>query len=279
MRNGDPRDPLLRQILPMEQELEDVPGYDIDPVRDEAAIVRPGLLKKYAGRSLIVPTMSCAVHCRYCFRRHLTTRRLARDRDTAINRWQPILTELARDRSTHEVLLSGGDPLMLPDDELAGLVARLSEIAHLRRLRIHSRLPVVIPQRITDRLLHVLASARMTTVFVIHANHPHELDRFVARAVARIVDAGLPLLNQSVLLRGVNDGAETLIQLCQRLVDLRIMPYYLHQLDQVVGAAHFHVPVERGRQLIAQLRAALPGYAVPRYVQEVPGHPHKKVLA
>jgi EF-P beta-lysylation protein EpmB len=275
MQPGNPYDPLLRQVLPIEQELVEVPGYRVDPVDDKPATVCPGLLKKYSGRALIVATTCCAVHCRYCFRRHLT--RQCQPQSSAFG--HSTLTALSGDPSVEEVLLSGGDPLTLPDEQLTELIGRLSRIPHLRRIRVHSRLPVVIPQRVTEQLPAILRSTRLTPILVVHSNHPNELDSGVARAAARLVDGGIPVLNQSVLLRGVNDCAETLIQLCQRLVDMRIMPYYLHQLDPVAGAAHFQVPIARGRRLIAQLRAALPGYAIPRYVQELPGHTGKKVLA
>jgi KamA family protein len=192
---------------------------------------------------------------------------------------QVALDQLAADRTIEEVLLSGGDPLTLSDQRLAMLIERLDSIPHLRRLRIHTRLPIVIPQRVTDRLVTLLRATRLTTFVVVHSNHPAELDAAVGHAVGRFVDAGIPVLNQSVLLRGVNDAADTLVALSRRLIDLRVMPYYLHQLDRVAGAAHFHVPVERGEQIVAAMRSQLPGYAVPRYVREEPGQPSKTLLA
>jgi len=275
MRPGDPADPLLRQVLPMAQELDNVPGYLADPVNDTAAVRRPGLLQKYSGRVLIVTTPTCAVHCRYCFRRHFDYHATPRTMDS----WRPALDQICRDPTIQEVVLSGGDPLTLPDARLEWLIERLQSIAHLRRLRLHTRLPIVIPQRVTDELVTCLRSTRLTPVMVVHANHAAELDEDVAQALARLVDAGVPVLNQSVLLRGVNDAADTLIALSLRLLDLRVLPYYLHQLDQVAGAAHFHVPIERGRELIAAMRDQLPGYAVPRYVREEPGHASKTLLA
>ena len=176
------------------------------------------------------------------------------------------------------MILSGGDPLTLVDDLLARLANRLAEIPHLRRLRIHTRLPIVIPQRVNDELLAWLTGTRLTPIVVVHVNHPAEIDDAVAAALGRLIDAGVPLLNQAVLLRGVNDDAEVLAELCERLIDLRVLPYYLHQLDRVAGAAHFEVPIERGRQLIAELQRRLPGYAVPRYVQEIAGRDHKVPL-
>jgi len=275
MRPGDPNDPLLRQVLPLAAELTDRPGDHHDPVGDGAASLRPGLLQKYEQRVLLVTTGACAVHCRYCFRRHFPYQQVPNSPVA----WQPAIDQIAADASIREVILSGGDPLTLVDDQLAELVNRLTKIPHLRRLRIHTRLPIVIPQRVTAGLLSAITPSRLTPIMVIHANHAAELDRHVAAALAELATAGILLLNQAVLLRGVNDSLDSLVQLSERLVDLRVVPYYLHQLDRVTGAAHFEVPVEQGKQLIAGLRASLPGYAVPRYVQEIPGQPNKTVLA
>jgi KamA family protein len=186
---------------------------------------------------------------------------------------------LAQEPDIDEVILSGGDPLTLTDGRLAALIGRLGQIDHLQRLRIHTRLPVVIPQRVTSTLVTSLTQSRLTPVMVLHVNHPSELDEPTSEALRRLVDAGIPTLNQAVLLRGVNDDADTLEQLCRQLVNRRVMPYYLHQLDRVAGAAHFEVPESLGRALIAQLHSRLPGYAVPRYVREVAGQPGKTVLA
>lgn len=275
MRPGEPGDPLLRQVLPLAAETADAPGFAADPVGDEAARLQPGLLRKYRGRVLMVTTGACAVHCRYCFRRHYPYSESPRSAE----QWQPAIERLAADDSIDEVILSGGDPLTLTDDSLAELCERLAEVRHLRRLRIHTRLPIVIPQRVTDALLDMLVRSRLTPIFVVHANHAQEIDAAVAASLSRLVDAGIPVLNQAVLLRGVNDDVESLAELCQRLVNLRVMPYYLHQLDRVAGAAHFEVPIARGLEIMAELRARLPGYAVPRYVQEVPGETNKRVLA
>jgi KamA family protein len=177
------------------------------------------------------------------------------------------------------VILSGGDPLMLVDEMLAELAERLAHIEHVRRLRVHTRLPLMIPERVTGELVALLRGTRLTPIVVIHANHARELTGSVVDALARLADAGIPLLNQSVLLAGVNDDVDTLAELCERLVELRVMPYYLHQLDRVAGAAHFEVSEPRGRRIVAELRARLPGYAVPRYVRETPGADHKRILA
>ncbi|MEQ8785753.1 MAG: EF-P beta-lysylation protein EpmB [Pirellulaceae bacterium] len=275
MRPGDPHDPLLRQVLPLAEECGDVSGFSEDPVGDGAAQLAPGLLRKYQSRALLLTTGACAVHCRYCFRREYPYDGLPQGETD----WQPALAALAADASIDEVLLSGGDPLTMVDHRLAELAERLAAIPHLRRLRVHTRLPIVIPQRVTEELLAWLTATRLAPVVVVHANHPAELDAAVLAALARLVDAGVPVLNQAVLLRGVNDNAEVLEQLCRRLVDHRVMPYYLHQLDRVRGAAHFEVPIERGLAIIAALRERLPGYAVPRYVQEIAGDASKRILA
>jgi len=275
IRPGDPEDPLLVQVLPRAAELAQVPGYRTDPLGEAGAACRPGLLWKYRGRSLMVTTPRCAVHCRFCFRRHFPYHASPQ----GVSQWEPAFERIAAEESIHEIILSGGDPLALPDEQLAQLARRLAEIPHLRRLRLHTRLPVMIPQRVTDPLVAWIRGTRLSPIMVIHVNHPAEIDESVAAALCRLVEAGIPLLNQAVLLRGVNDRVEVLAELCERLVDLRVMPYYLHQLDRVAGAAHFEVPKATGIQLIHQLRARLPGYAVPRYVRETRGGAGKDVLA
>ena len=274
MRRGDPADPLLLQVLPLEAETDAAPGFTVDPVGDLVASLQPGLLQKYQGRVLMVTTGACAVHCRYCFRRHFPYSQTPR----SLTDWQPALAQIEADDSIHEVILSGGDPLTLVDSLLSQLAERLADIPHLRRLRLHTRLPIVIPQRVTHEFLDWLTNTRLTPFVVVHINHPAEIDSAVEAALKKLLDAGVPVLNQAVLLSGVNDNADVLAELCERLVDLRVLPYYLHQLDRVAGAAHFEVPVERGRQLIAELRTRLPGYAVPRYVLEIPGARHKVEL-
>jgi lysine 2,3-aminomutase len=274
MRPGDPADPLLRQVLPVVDESQDIPGFVADPVDDAAATLRPGLLQKYRGRALLITTGGCAVHCRYCFRRHFPYWQGPR----SLAEWRPALDEIAQDETLDEVILSGGDPLMIVDRALGELIRELAAIPHLRRLRIHTRLPIMIPERVTDELVGMLRGCGLTPIVVVHANHANELDANVAAGLARLSEAGIVLLNQAVLLAGVNDSVESQIALCERLVNLRVIPYYLHQLDRVAGAAHFEVPVERGRLIIERLRAGLPGYAVPRYVQEVPDAESKVTL-
>jgi EF-P beta-lysylation protein EpmB len=275
MRPGDPSDPLLRQVLPLADEAAVVPGFSADPVDDNAATRRPGLLQKYAGRVLLITTGTCAVHCRYCFRRHFPYEETPR----SLADWRPALDEIAGDASLHEVILSGGDPLTLVDETLSKLVEALADIPHLRRLRIHTRLPIVIPERVTDELVDMLRDSRLTPVMVVHSNHANELDASVAAALEKFSNAGIVLLNQAVLLAGVNDSVEAQAALSERLIDLRVLPYYLHQLDRVVGAAHFEVPIATGRQIIRELREQLPGYAVPRFVKEIPGETSKTVLS
>jgi EF-P beta-lysylation protein EpmB len=275
MTPGDRGDPLLRQVLPVNEELQPVAGFSRDPVDDLAAQVRPGIIRKYRGRALLMVSGACAVHCRYCFRRFFPYC----DQPRSPVEWEPVLEQLAEDRQLEEVILSGGDPLALTDEQLAQLLARLGQILPLRRLRVHTRLPIVIPQRVTKRLLSSLQAAGPRCVVVVHVNHPREIDQAVADSLNRLVSSGILVLNQTVLLRGINDRPDVLAELCRRLVDLRVLPYYLHQLDRVRGAAHFEVPVELGIRLVEQLRDLLPGYAVPRYVRDQIGHASKTVLA
>lgn len=274
IRPGDPHDPLLAQILPQKEELTEVAQFVPDPVGEAAATCAAGLLRKYDRRLLIVASADCGVHCRFCFRRHFPYRETLAQLD-----WQQTIRRIADDVSVEEVILSGGDPLIHQDSHLSRIAEQLAEIPHLRRLRIHSRMPIVIPQRVTKQLTAWFRGTRLTTILVVHVNHPAEIDPSVAAALGRLVDAGVPLLSQTVLLRGVNDDPAVMADLCSRLVDLRVMPYYLHQLDRVAGAAHFEVPQSEGIALIGQLRARLPGYAVPRYVRDTPGAASKQALA
>ena len=271
IESGNPADPLLRQLLPISEELSITPGFTADPLSEQGTHSVPGLLQKYHGRALLVTTGACAIHCRYCFRREYPYH----ESPAAARLWQPAIDQLAADPQIEEVILSGGDPLTLVDSQLSELVERLQAIPHLKLLRIHTRLPIMIPGRICDSLLDWLTATRLQPIMVIHANHANELDGEVAESLERLSRAGILLLNQSVLLSGVNDDAETLANLSRRLIELRVQPYYLHQLDRVQGAAHFEVPVERGQQILRQLSSMLPGYALPRYVQELPGQPAK----
>jgi L-lysine 2,3-aminomutase len=271
MRPGDPNDPLLRQVLPLDLELAPSTGFSDDAVGDAAALVGGGLLHKYRGRALLVTTGACAVHCRYCFRRHFPYDYA----NASADRWRGALRYLAGHGEISEVILSGGDPLTLSDRRLAELAAALADIPHLRRLRVHSRLPVVLPERVDPSLLDWLTGTRLRPVMVIHANHANELDEPVATAVMRLRDRHVPVLNQAVLLRGVNDDADALVALSERLFELGVTPYYLHLLDRVRGTAHFEVPEAEARALHAAMAARLPGYLLPRLVREVPGAPGK----
>ena len=271
MRKGDVNDPLLRQVFPLHDEEILLPGYVTDPVGDLAAMPVPGVLHKYHGRVLLVTTGACAIHCRYCFRRHFPYG----DANPASQDWDAAMDYIASDPTINEVILSGGDPLTLPDQRLAPLAQRLSDIPHLKRLRIHTRLPIVLPERVDEALLGWLRSSRLKPVMVIHANHANELDTTVANALARLAQAGVVLLNQSVLLHGVNDTVRTLADLSERLFETGVTPYYLHLLDKVQGASHFDVKSAHAQQLMQELRNCLPGYLVPRLVQEHGGAPSK----
>ncbi|GAB3513389.1 EF-P beta-lysylation protein EpmB [Pseudoxanthomonas daejeonensis] len=274
MRPGDLNDPLLRQVLPVGLEERVVPGFGLDAVGDGAAKKAEGVIQKYRGRALLVATGSCAVHCRYCFRRHFPYAEETAARDA----WSAAVKAIAADPTIDEVILSGGDPLSLATPKLAELTARLAGIAHLKRLRIHSRLPVVLPERVDGELLQWLSALPWPVAFVIHANHANEFDAQVDAAMARLRGAGVQLLNQAVLLRGVNDSVEALAGLSERSFAAGVLPYYLHQLDRVEGVAHFEVPDDEALSLHAALVARLSGYLVPKLVREVQGDTGKRPL-
>jgi len=274
MERGNPEDPLLKQVLPIARENETVQGFSTDAVGDLNVRQTPGILHKYHGRALLMVSGACAIHCRYCFRRHYPYG----DEPRTLAEWEPVWKALHADPSIQEVILSGGDPLLLTDLRLQELCQRITEIPHVKRLRIHSRLPVVLPDRIHAGLLEMfqrLSETGTVVWMVIHANHPNEIAGDAEIAIRKMIQAGIPTLNQSVLLKGINDSADTLVRLSEKLVDLGVMPYYLHQLDRVTGVAHFEVPEEQGRELIRELRTRLPGYAVPQYVREIAGEPCK----
>jgi L-lysine 2,3-aminomutase len=274
MRRGDPNDPLLLQVLPQLAESDDVQGYVEDAVGDLAARTAHGVLHKYEGRALLIAAGSCAVNCRYCFRRHFPYP----EDIAAANGWREALAHVRADPGIHEVILSGGDPLVLSDVKLREFSREIETIPHVRTLRIHSRIPVVLPERVNASFCDWLASLPLRRVVVLHANHPNELDEAVGAACARLREAGATLLNQSVLLCGINDHVDTLAALSERLFDCGVLPYYLHQLDRVRGAAHFEVDDERARDLVESVRAMLPGYLVPRLVREVAGASGKTPL-
>ncbi len=269
-------DPLLLQVLATATETQEVAilGGRNDPVGDQHATRSPGLLQKYAGRALLITTGACAVHCRYCFRRHFPYSTAPK----GTSGWQPALDVLRRDASIEEVILSGGDPLTVADAQLTWLINELNQIPHIHRIRIHSRVPVVIPQRINDDLLSWASNSRAAMYFVLHFNHPQEIDSSVQQAMSRLRRSGATLLNQAVLLRGINDAPETQLALCERLINMQVLPYYLHQLDRVAGAMHFESTLERGHEIIAHLQRHLPGYGVPKFVREDAGAPSKTPL-
>lgn len=273
MRPGDPHDPLLRQVLPLLAERTVVAGYSDDPLAEASATRAPGLIHKYAHRALLIAAPACAVHCRYCFRRHFPYD------DHALGTTFPGLAALDNDSTITEVILSGGDPLMLKDATFTRLIERLDGITHLRRLRIHTRLPVVIPDRVTPALCAALAGTRLPTSVVLHINHGNEIGGDLPRALADLHATGAVLLNQSVLLAGVNDALDALADLSEALFEHRVLPYYLHMPDHVQGTAHFDVPEARALRLVEGLARRLPGYLVPRLAREVPGAPYKTLLS
>jgi EF-P beta-lysylation protein EpmB len=274
MRHGDPHDPLLRQVLPLDDEDRIVPGFGLDAVGDTAARAASGVIRKYRGRALLVATGSCAIHCRYCFRRHFPYA----EETAAAGGWRDAIGLVAADASIDEVILSGGDPLSLATSKLAELTDALAAIPHLKRLRIHTRLPTVLPERVDAALLAWLGAMPWPVTMVVHVNHANEFDAKVDAALAGVRGTGATLLNQAVLLRGVNDTVDALADLSERSFASGVLPYYLHQLDRVAGTAHFEVDDARARGLHAALAARLSGYLVPRLVREVAGDPGKRVM-
>jgi len=271
MVRGDPDDPLLRQVLPLHLELEDRPGYSVDPVGDRQATQARGILRKYRGRVLLIASGACAINCRYCFRREFPYSVNV----AASRQWQSALEAIQMDSSITEIILSGGDPLTLRTPLLANLTNRLEEIEHVRGLRIHSRLPVVLPSRIDRKLLEWLENCALNTIVVIHANHANEFDREMVAACARLREIGVTVFNQAVLLKGVNDSADAITSLSRTSFSAGVLPYYLHMLDRVQGAGHFEVPERRAVDIMTTVAAELPGYMVPRLVREEAGAPFK----
>jgi EF-P beta-lysylation protein EpmB len=272
MRKRDPHDPLLLQVLPRAAEADVVPGYTADPVREQH-LATDGLIQKYPGRALLIASGACPVHCRYCFRRAFPYQ----EQLAARGGWDTALDALRARPGVREAILSGGDPLTLTNRKLGELVAKIEETS-IDTLRIHTRFPVVVPERIDDALLRLLGSTRLRTVVVIHCNHANELDDDVAAALGALKPRVGALLNQSVLLRGVNDSVDTLAALSERLFECGALPYYVHLLDPAAGAAHFDVDAQTGRELVARLRTRLPGYLVPRLVKETPGELSKTLI-
>ena len=275
MRHGDPEDPLLRQVFPLIDEAVNNQNFVTDPVGDQLAITSPGLLQKYNGRALLLTTGACAIHCRYCFRRHFPYN----ESNPLASQWQQTLSTLQQESDIDEVIISGGDPLALNDQKLAQMVSELEQIPHLKRLRIHTRLPIVLPERINDTLLDWISSTRFKVIMVIHANHSNELTPIEAKALQKLTKANVQLLNQSVLLKGINDSVTALAALSEKLIEMAVVPYYLHLLDPVAGASHFDVSEKEGINLIEQLRTKLSGYLVPRLVREQQGKTSKTIIS
>ena len=271
MRRSDPHDPLLLQVLPLAAEEVAHSGFVADPLAERQYNPVPGVIHKYRGRALLVTTPVCAVNCRYCFRRHFPYA----DNTPGKRQWRQSLTYIAESPEISEVILSGGDPLATDDQHLAWLAAEITAIPHVRRLRIHSRLPVVIPNRVDDRLMHWLAKLPLDVAFVLHINHPQEIDNALRAAAAQLREAGILVLNQSVLLKGINDDDSVLVQLSEELFSAGILPYYLHLLDPVAGAAHFDISEQTARTLYTGMRERLPGYLLPRLVRDIPGEASK----
>ena len=262
---GDLNDPLLKQILPVTEELDIHPDFNNDPLQETVKNPVPGLLHKYKGRVLLTVSQACAIHCRYCFRRHFSYA----DNNPGRTGWQAALNYIREDSSIKEVIFSGGDPLSASDETLGFLIHALNEIPHLTTLRLHSRTAIVMPDRLTDDFIATLNTSRLKIILVTHCNHANELDEAVGHALQRLT--GVTLLNQTVLLKGVNDHLDTLIHLSERLFAIGILPYYLHLLDKIQGAAHFDLPESEALILVQQLSHSLPGYLVPRLVREEPG--------
>lgn len=271
MEKGTLDDPILRQFVPLQAERVSPPGFKVDPVEDLAMRKCQKLLHKYEGRALLLATGACAMHCRYCFRQNFPY-------ETAESGFEEELKTIRADTSVKEIILSGGDPLSLSNETLQSLFASLAECKHVSRIRFHTRFPIGIPERIDSGFLALLKNHPQQIIFIIHSNHPRELDSDVVNALRMIGKLGIPLLNQSVLLRGVNDKEETLLALCQTLIDAGILPYYLHVLDRVEGSAHFEVSAERGKELIDFLQKNLSGYGIPRLAREDAGMPGKTLL-
>ena len=275
MEKGNPRDPLLLQVLPLGLELKEVAGFTRDPLKERIVNPVPGLLHKYESRVLISPTSACAVHCRYCFRRFFPYE----DNNPGRAGWAKIVEYIQADARINEVIFSGGDPLTLQDNLLSQFVEMLSTIKHLRRIRFHTRIPVVLPERITASFLDWIQQLSLQRVIVIHTNHANEINAEVRAVLQQLTQAGVTLLNQSVILKGINDSIAAQVELNETLFAAGVIPYYLHVLDKVEGAAHFDIELADAQKLHADLVKALPGYLVPRLVREDAGEPAKTLLS
>jgi len=275
MEKGNPDDPLLRQVLPVSDETLNATGFVADPLEESRFNPVPGIVHKYRGRVLLITTPVCAVNCRYCFRRHFPYA----ENTPGKQQWLRSLDYIRADAAIREVILSGGDPLATDDQHLAWLVAEIEKIPHVTRLRIHTRLPVVIPSRIDDLCLTWMSNTRLKLCLVLHVNHANEIDSHLSAAVARIRKQDITVLNQAVLLRGVNDNAQILAALSETLFHTGILPYYLHLLDPVAGGAHFEIPSAEASEIYRELQAMVPGYLLPRLVRDIPGEASKTLIA
>ncbi len=275
MEKGDVNDPLLKQILPITDENIIFPNFEKDPVGDLNAMSETGVIHKYQGRALFIITGSCAINCRYCFRKNFPYA----DFQLGTKKITQAIQYIKNNRDISEVILSGGDPLLLSDKKLFSIIHQLEEIDHITRIRIHSRIPIVLPNRITIDFCNTLSSIVKSIVIVVHSNHQNELNSAVRLACKRIKDVGIPLLNQSVLLKNINDNAEQLCELSERLFDFGIMPYYLHLLDKATGTGHFEVNQNKAILLMDEVKKQLPGYLVPKLVREQAGAANKIIIA
>ena len=274
MEYGNPNDPLLKQVLPITSELQVDSNFSTDPVGESSFNPVPGIVHKYRNRVLMIISPNCAINCRYCFRRHFPYD----DNRQSKQQWLKALDYLKTKPEINEVIYSGGDPLAANDNFLRWLTGEIESIQHIKRLRIHTRLPVVIPSRIDDQLLNWLSNTRLKPTFVLHINHANEIDSALSQGINRLKQAGIMVLNQSVLLKGINDTSDQLINLSEKLFDAGIMPYYLHMLDPVQGASHFDVPEDRAVEIFSQIQAELPGFLVPKLVQERAGETSKSLI-
>ncbi|OOF70842.1 EF-P beta-lysylation protein EpmB [Rodentibacter caecimuris] len=274
MEKGNPQDPLFLQVMTLSQEFIEAPGFSLDPLQEQKNDV-PNLLHKYHNRLLLMVKGGCAINCRYCFRRHFP---YSQNPGNKAN-WQQALNYISMHQEIEEVIFSGGDPLMAKDHELTWLIKQLENIPHLQRLRIHTRLPIVIPQRITQAFCELLEQSRLQCILVTHINHPNEIDECLARAIYKLRHIGVTLLNQSVLLKKINDDPCVLKILSDRLFSIGILPYYLHLLDKVQGASHFYISDEQALQIYKNLQSLTSGYLVPKLAREIAGEPNKTLYA
>lgn len=275
MEKGNPHDPLLRQILPAPSELIQHPGFVTDPLVEKQYNPIPGLLHKYENRVLLIVTGGCAVNCRYCFRRHFPYA----ENNPSKKDWSKAIDYIQSQPQVNEVILSGGDPLLATDDYLKDLASVIDKIPHIKRLRIHSRIPIVLPSRVNDDLLSWFVNPNRQAIMVVHVNHPNEINHEVSDAIKLLKEKNVTVLNQSVLLRDINDDSDVLANLSEKLFSIGIMPYYLHRLDPVKGAWHFEVSLERAKQIVRDLAGKVSGYLLPKFVQEVPGENSKQAIA